>query len=114
MKLTFYLATISLSQPQSAFSALTHGVMNRWNYVFQTCPNIDTLLFPLEEAIRTVLLPSITGQDAPNDTLRDLFALLCCLGGLGIPNPSLVPTAQYSNSVLVCVYLSSIPPPCTV
>ena len=28
------LATISLSQPQSAYSALTHGVMNRWNYVF--------------------------------------------------------------------------------
>ena len=61
--------------------------MNHWNYEFRTCPNIDTLLLPLEEAIRTVLLPSITRQDAPNDTLRDLSALSCCLGGLGIPNP---------------------------
>ena len=62
--------------------------MNHWNYVFRTCPNIDTLLLPLEEAIRTVILPSITRQDVPNDTLSDLFALPCRLGGLGISNPS--------------------------
>ena len=102
------LATISLSQPQSAYSALTHGVMNRWTYVFRTCPDINKHLLPLEDAIRTVLLPSITGQDAPNSTLRELFTLPCRLGGLNIPNPVSVSTVQYSNSLLVCSPLISL------
>ena len=102
------LANISLSQPQSAFSALTHGVMNRWNYVFRTCPDISTFLRPLEDAIRTVLLPSITGQEAPNSVFRELFALPCRLGGLNIPDPSLVSSVQYSNSLLVSSPLISL------
>ena len=102
------LANISLSQPQSGFSALTHGVMNRWTYVFRTCPNIEALLLPLEEAICTVLIPSITGQNAPNDLLRELFTLPCRLGGLGIPNPSQVSNEQYSNSMLVSSPLISL------
>ena len=103
------LASISLSQPQSAYSA-SHGVTNRWNYVFRTCPDIATLLHPLEDAIRTVLLPSLTGQDAPNDVFRELFTLPCHLGGLNIPDPdpvSVSPT-QYSNSVLVSSPLISL------
>ena len=102
------LANISLSQPQSGFSALTHGVMNRWTYVFRTCPNTEALLLPLEEAIRTVLIPSITGQNAPNDLLHELFTLPCRLGGLGIPNPSQVSNEQYSNSMLVSSPLISL------
>ena len=102
------LATISLSQPQSAYSALTHGVMNRWNYVFRTCPDINTLLLPLEDAIRTVLLPTITGQDALNNVHRALFTLPCRLGGLNIPDRVSVSTVQYSNSLLVSSPLISL------
>ena len=82
--------------------------MNRWNYVFRTCPDINTLLLPLEDAIRTVLLPSITGQDAPNNVNRALFTLPCHLGGLNIPEPVSVSTVQYSNSLLVSSPLISL------
>ena len=102
------LATISLSQPQSVFSALTHGLMNRWTYLSRTCPNITTFLLPLEEAIRTVLLPSITGQSAPNDNQRDIFSIPCRLGGLGIPDPSYSSAEQYSNSQLVSFPLTTL------
>ena len=70
--------------------------------------NIEALLLPLEEAIRTVLIPSITGQNAPNDLLRELFTLPCRLGGLGIPNLSQVSNEQYSNSMLVSSPLISL------
>ena len=80
------LSTIALSQPQSAFFALTHG---HWTYIFRTCPNIDSPLQPLENILRTTFLPvtAITSQDAPDDCLRDLLGLPCHAGGLGIPNP---------------------------
>ena len=81
--------------------------MNRWNYVFRTCPDINTLL-PLDDAIRTILLPSITGQDAPNNVHRALFKLPCRLGGLNIPDPVFVSTVQYSNSLLVSSPLISL------
>ena len=44
---------------------------------------------------------SITGQDAPNDVIRELFTLPCRLGGLNIPDPVSVSTIQLSNSLLV-------------
>ena len=102
------LASISHSQPQSAYSALTHGVMNGWHHVFRTCPEIATSLLPLENALRIVLLPAITGQDAPNNTLRELFALPCRLGGLNIPDPTSASTLQFSNSLLVSSPLISL------
>ena len=91
------LSIIASSQPQSAFSALTHGVMSCWTYIFRTCPNIDSLLQPLEKILRTTFLPVLTSQDAPDDCLRDLFGLPCRAGGLGIPNPCVMSKNQFSN-----------------
>ena len=95
------LSTIALSQPQSAFPALTHGIMSRWMYIFRTCPNIDSLLQPLENILHTTFLPVLTSQDAPDDCLRDLFGLPCRAGGLGIPNPCVMSKNQFSNSISV-------------
>ena len=92
------LSTIALSQPQSVFSALTHGDMSRWTYICRTCPNIDSLLQPLENILRTTFLPALTSQDAPDDCLRDLLGLPCRAGGLGIPNPCVMSKNQFSNS----------------
>ena len=84
-------------------SAMTHGVMSRWTYIFRTRPNIDSLLQPLENILRTTFLPALTSQDAPNDCLRDLFGLHvpCRAGGLGIPNPFVMSKNQFSNSLSV-------------
>ena len=46
--------------------------------------NHSDLIKPLEETIRKVFLPNLTGQNAFNDMERDLLALPARLGGLGI------------------------------
>ena len=47
-------------------------------------PNKDHLLEPLEQFIRSKLIPAWTGRAPPNDLERELFALPTRLGGLGI------------------------------
>ena len=82
-------------------SALKHGVMSRWTYIFRTCPNIDSLLQPLENILRTTFLPALTSQDAPENCLRNLLSQPCRAGGLGIPNPFVMSKNQFSNSLSV-------------
>ena len=53
---------------------------------------------PLEEVIRHKLLPALTGQDAPNDTDRALFALPARLGGLGIIVPTHLAAFHHTTS----------------
>ena len=72
--------------------------MSKWLYVARTIPSISDLFQPLEEAIRHCLLPVLTGRKGITDEERDLFALPCRLGGLGIPNPTKVPGQQYISS----------------
>ena len=79
--------------------------MSHWNYIFRTCPGIDSLLLTI---LRTVFFPSLTGQEATNDELRDLFGLPCRLGGLGIPNPSHLSSEQYTNSLSVTMPLINL------
>ena len=95
------LSDISKSQPQAAYSALTHGLMGHWTYLSRTCPDVNTLTQPLEDTLRAVLFPSFTGQEPPSDLIRYLFALPCRLGGLGIPNPSKMASHHYKNSLSV-------------
>ena len=82
------LSDIAKSQPQAAFSALTHGLLNKWTYLSRVLPNIGHLLLPLDDALRTKLLPTVTGRPAHNDLECDLFALPARQGGLGIRVPS--------------------------
>ena len=96
------LTAISETQPQAVFSALTHGAMSSWTYLSRTCPEIGPLLQPLEDVLRKKLIPSLTSHDPPNNTMRELFALPCRHGGLGIPNPSLKASSHYENSLSVC------------
>ena len=95
------LSTIAKREPQAAYSAFIHGVTHRWNYVLRTIPNITELLTPLEEAIRHQLIPAITGRSTMSDTERDVLALPCRLGGLGIINPVKSSVLQYECSELI-------------
>ena len=56
------LVDISVTQLHVAYAAFTHGVISRWNYLVRCIPDIGDLLSPLEEVIRTKLLPNLTGQ----------------------------------------------------
>ena len=95
------LSDIAKSQPHSAHSALTHGLISRWTYSFRTCPNTTSFLEPLEKKIHTSLIPALTSQKAPSDTMRSLFSLPSRLGGLGISNPIDSSSVQYHNSITV-------------
>ena len=79
------LSDIAKSQPQAAYSALTHGLLNKWTYLSRVLPNINHLL---DDVLRTNLVPAVTGRPAHNDVECDLFALPVRQGGLGIRVPS--------------------------
>lgn len=68
------LSEIARSQPQAAFSALIHGLLNKWTYLSRVL-DISPQLLPLDDALRTNLLPAITGRPAPNDLKCELYAL---------------------------------------
>ena len=73
------LSMFADSQPHAAYSALTHGLTSKWNYLSRTTADIDHLLQLLENSIRSKLFPKLTGRDPPSDHERMLFARL---GGL--------------------------------
>ena len=71
-------------------------LLRSYMYLARTTPNIDVLIKPLEETIRKVFLPNLTGQNPFNDIERDLLALPARLGGLGSFDPSKKSVLQYS------------------
>ena len=82
------LATIPMTQPHAAYTALTHGLMSKWTYLSRTIPDIGPLLRPLDDALHSVLFPALTGRPLPRDLECKLFALPARLGGLGLSVPS--------------------------
>ena len=92
------LSSIAETNPQAAYAAFTHGLANKWTYLSRTMENIGPLLQPLDDIIRTKFIAAICGRPAPNDELRDLLALPCRLGGLGISNPTCTASNEYTAS----------------
>ena len=62
------LSAFALTQPHAAYSAFCHGLIGKWTYLARTIPHSSELFIPLENAIRTIFLPSLTGQSPFNDT----------------------------------------------
>ena len=95
------LAAIARTQPHDAFSALTHGLTSKWIYLSRTTPDIGPLLKPLDDALRSDLLPALTGRPPPSDMEYALFALPARLGGLGIGIPSRIAPRELHSSLLI-------------
>ena len=95
------LTTIAKTQPHAAYSALTHGLSSKWTYLCHTVPNISNLLKPLDDALRTKLIPALTGRPPRNDLEHTLFALPARMGGLGITIPSKQADQEHQSSQLV-------------
>ena len=102
------LSQFADSQPQAAYSVLTHGLYSKWNYLARTTPAIEDLLSPLEDAIRTKVLPKLTGKEPPNAQERCLFALPVQDGGLNLDNPAAFAETQYRNSLKVTKPLTDL------
>ena len=82
-----FLSSIATSQPHSAYTTLTHGLVNKWTFLQRFIPDAEELFKPLKEMIRTRLIPALTGQNPCNDDMSDLITIPVCIGGLAISNP---------------------------
>ena len=102
------LAKFAATQPQAAYAAYTHGLINRWIYALRvTTPIEESLLKPLEDAVSQKLIPALTGQAAPNEDIRALLALPVQLGGMGLVNPVTLPRKQHRMSLAITMPLVS-------
>ena len=95
------LNEIAKSQPNAAFSALTHGLQSKWTYLSRVIPNIGDELSPLDDVLRSKLHPALTGRSPPNDLEYALFALPARLRGLGIRIPSKAANSELQASLLI-------------
>ena len=95
------LSSIAKTQPHAAYAAFVHGLSSKWTYIARTIPDIEECLICLEQVICVHFLPAVMGRAPPNDTERNLLALPCRLGGLGIVNPAKMSNLEYTFSVKV-------------
>ena len=93
------LSDIARTEPHAAYSAYTHGLQHRWNYVMRTIPGISPLLGPLETAIRHTFLPALLKSPALSDDERALLELPPRLGGMGITSPEKLAVVENLNSL---------------
>ena len=95
------LSRISLTQSHAAYSAFTHGLTSKWNYLMRTILGISNVLVPLDEVINTHFIPALTGCGSVSDLERQLLAVPTRLGGLGIAKPSKIAPFEHSSSIKV-------------
>ena len=91
------LSSFAKTEPQAAFSALTHGLMSHWTYLLRCTDGTSSLFQPLEQSIHSQFIPTLTGRPMPNEDEHALLALPARFGDLGINNP-MSQRAAYSHS----------------
>jgi hypothetical protein len=86
------LSKIAETQPHAAYSAFTHGLSSKWNYLLRVTDweenQLNDVLDSLENAIQSRFIPALTGQLPPGEHTREMLALPARLGGLGLTNPA--------------------------
>ena len=60
-----------------------------WKYLQRTVPGVDTLMGPIEEALREKYFPALFGGEEINADFRKILGHSVKHGGLGIPYPQL-------------------------
>ena len=93
------LSDIAKTEPHAAYSAYTHGIQHRWNFLMRTVPGISPLLRPLESAIRQDFIPALVKSHALSEEERTVLALPPRLGGMGISNPEELAEVENQNSI---------------
>ena len=69
--------------------------------------HLSEVIEPLENVIKSKLIPSLTGRSAPSNIERNMLALPPKLDGLGIINPSSL-CQEFTNSQMITALLSSL------
>ena len=96
-----FLSKVAVSQPQSAYSAFTHGLFSEWTYLFRTCHFEECQVQPLNDCVFNVFIPSLLGRDAVSELERDWISLPTRYGGLGLVNPCWFAKCQRSSSIAI-------------
>ena len=78
------LSSIAITQPHAAFCAFTHGVVNKWRYLFRVTGQTEESLQPLEDAIRYKLAPAVTGRPTLSENEQYIISLPARMGGLDL------------------------------
>ena len=102
------LATFAECHPQAAYCAVTHGLVGRWTYAVRTIPETSADIKPLQNAIRSTLVPAMLSRVASNNTEWELLTLPTRLGGLGLPSLSRMAQREFEISVSVTTPLTSL------
>ena len=66
------LSRVALIESHAAYSAFTHGLTIKWNYLMRTIPDVSNLLLPLDEIINTHFIPALTGCGSVSNLERQL------------------------------------------
>jgi hypothetical protein len=98
------LADFATTQPQASYAVYTFGLKHRWTYFLRTLPDIRDMLQPLEEAITKFLLPALVDHKC-SPLERAILALPVKKGGIGVTNPCIEATLEYSVSRKVTTLL---------
>ena len=102
------LATIAECHPQAAYCAVTHGLVGRWTYAVRTIREMSADIKPLENAIRSTLVPAMLSRVASTNTEWELLTLPTRLGGLGLHCLSRMAQREFDISVSVTTPLTSL------
>ena len=101
------LAEIAKEDPQVAYCAYVKGIAHRWSFLQRTIADISHLFVPLEDSIRTTLIPALIGRSV-SDVERKILALPVRYGGLALVDPVSCSDREYSSSKFICQPLISL------
>ena len=91
------LEAAAKTEPHLAYIALVKVIQSRWNFIMRTVPGSELHMQPLEAKLRNVI--SLLFDRTLSDLERDIIALPCSAGGLGLINPTECASRFYENSV---------------
>ena len=80
------LEAAAKTEPHLAYIALVKVIQSRWNFIMRTIPGSELHMQPLEAKLRNVI--SLLVDRTLSDLERDIIALPCSAGGLGLINPT--------------------------
>ena len=69
------LSQFAVTLPHAAYSAFTHGLSSHRTNLCTTMPGVAQLFQPVEDVIRTKLIPAMLGRAALGDPERAILAL---------------------------------------
>ena len=92
------LSSVARVQPHAAFSAFSQCLIGKWTFFARTAENTISQFQRLEDIIRGMFIPQLTGRSPPGDDVRELLALPPCQGGLGLINPSMALAQEFKHS----------------